>query len=356
MNNIAGIKRHVIAPIVPLVLLALLIWLMCAPQIFQRGGMDLAITLDLVLVVPLIYVALIHKTKIPKTTVIPFIVVGVIIGSTLLPQSQQTYLSFFKTWGLPFVELAAVTLLIMKVRGAQKKYAELKTPESDFFTTLKNTCSEMLPQRVAHAFATEVGVFYYAFIDWKKRKLNAHEYSYHKESNTIVLLSVVLFIIAIETTAVHILLSKWNATATWILTILSLYTLVQFLGIAKSVLKRPIAIANKHLYLRYGVAKECTIAIDDIESVEVSTNDVELDKSTKTLALLSQLESHNVILKLKKENTFTGLYGIKSHFKTLLLSVDDVQRFAQTLREAMVNPELTMLDEKVANAIVSVKS
>ena len=40
----------------------------------------------------------------------------------------------------------------------------------------------------------------------------------------------------------------------------------------------------------------------------------EKEKLIKTLSPLGELESHNVIINLKRENTLIGLYGIKKNF------------------------------------------
>jgi len=354
MRNSISINRNLIVVSVIFSLFAAIIWLINSPFLFQINKIDLVIAIDLLVVIPLIYYVLIRKTKIPKTTVIPVIIIGFVIGTYMLPEKQQNYLSLFKTWVLPFVELAAIGIVIFKVRSARKKYNQLKTVNEDLFTTLKNTCSELFPQKIAMPFATEIGVFYYAFINWKKKELKPHEYTYHKDSGSIALMVALIFIIAVETGTVHLLLAKWNPITAWVLTILSIYSLIQFLGILKSMLKRPIAIANGKLHLRYGIAKETTINFNAIESIEISSKDIELNKETRKMAFLGGLESHNIILRLKKENTLTGLYGIQRTFKTLLLHVDKKTEFVDSLNAAIKNPELfNISDVQVDETIIS---
>ena len=53
---------------------------------------------------------------------------------------------------------------------------------------------------------------------------------------------VLIFSIAIETFAIHLLLLKWSETAAWILTGISIYTAIQVFGLAKSITQRPIVI------------------------------------------------------------------------------------------------------------------
>ena len=67
---------------------------------------------------------------------------------------------------------------------------------------------------------------------------------------------------------------------------------------------------------------EATIELKEINSIEISSKDIELNKETRKLSFLRELESHNVVIRLKNENTLIGLYGIKKKFKVLALYVD----------------------------------
>jgi len=306
-------------------------------QLFINNSNNLAteITFDLLLTVPFIYFLLIRKTNIPKTTVVPFLILGIVISSIILPSENQYYLNLFKTWVLPIVEISILSFVIYNVRKGIKHYNLNKTESFDFYTTLKNTCYEILPKGFVIPVVTEIAVFYYGFIYWKKRDLKENEFSYHKESGTIALMIVIIFLVAIETAVIRILLAKWSNTAAWILTFLSIYTGIQIFGFLKSMFKRPISIENNKLFLRYGVMNEATINIEDIESIEVSSKDVELNKETRNLSFLGELESHNLIIRLKKENTLIGLYGMKRKFKNLTFHVDDKIKFKDLVINAL---------------------
>lgn len=306
-------------------------------SLFQMNPDKLAIgiTFDLLLIVPFIYFLLIRKTKIPKTTVLPFLILGIVICSIILPQENQHYLSLFKTWILPVIELSVLSYVIYNVRKGIKFYKQKKEHSFDFFTTLKNTCYEILPKNVVIPVVTEIAVFYYGFIYWKKRELKENEFSYHKDSGTITLLVAIIFIVAIETVVLHILLVKWSNLAAWILTCLSIYSGIQIFGFLKSMLKRPISIENDKLFLRYGIMNEATIDLANVASIEVSSKDIEINKETRKLSFLGELEIHNIIIRLKEENTLTGLYGIKREFKNLAFYIDDKIEFKNRINNAL---------------------
>ncbi|WP_072403811.1 hypothetical protein [Flaviramulus basaltis] len=336
MNKTINIQKNLIIFGIPLLIL-ILMFLITKSSLFQMNPDYLAIgiTFDLLLTVPFIYFLLIRKTNIPKTTVVPFIILGVVLCSIILPSENQQYLNLFKTWILPIIELSVLSYVIYNVRKGIKSYKQKKDLSFDFFTTLKNTCYEILPKNVVIPVVTETAVFYYGFIYWKKRELKENEFSYHKDSGTITLLIAIIFIIAIETVVLHILLTKWSSLAAWILTFLSIYSGIQIFGFVKSMFKRPISIENNKLFLRYGIMNETTIELKKIDNIEISSKDIELNKETRKLSFLGDLESHNIIIHLKEENELIGLYGIKRGYKNLALYVDNKVEFKNRINNAL---------------------
>ncbi|EDP70331.1 hypothetical protein FBALC1_06228 [Flavobacteriales bacterium ALC-1] len=337
MNKTLNIQKSLIIFGIPLLLIVAMVVLTNSPFFTTNSHkLSLAITIDLLLTTPFVYFLLIRKTSIPKTTIVPFIILGVVVSSFILPAENQYYLSLFKTWVLPVIELSILSFVIYNIIKARKRYKQNKTKvTTDFFTTLKSTCYEILPKAAVIPVVTEIAVFYYGFIYWKKKKLKSNEFSYHKDSGTIGLLIAIIFLIAIETVTFHILLAKWNTIAAWILTGISIYSGLQIFGYVKSMYKRPIYIENDILYLRYGIMNETTIPFDNIESVELSTKDIESNTETRKLSLLGDLEPHNIVIKLKKENTLTGLYGIKRTYRVLALHVDKKEAFKNLIENTI---------------------
>lgn len=335
MNRTLLLNRNLLNFGIPLGLLGILILLMKSPLLYGNDALNFAITADLLLTVPLVYFLLIRKSEIPKTTVIPVMVIGLLIGSYFLPNENQTYLELFKSWALPVIEFSILIFVIIKVRKTIKTYKKLKNVSPDFYDTLKNVCTEILPKKLVLPFATEVAVFYYGFINWKKRTINSNEFTYHKKSGTPSLLGGFIMVIGIETIALHFLLAKWSLVFAWILTGLSLYTAIQVLGFAKALSKRPISIEDDKLTLRYGIMNETRIPYFDIEAVVLSKKELKKDKLIKTLSPLGELESHNVIISLKRENTLIGLYGIKRKYRTIGLHIDEPNNFKEKLENAL---------------------
>ncbi|MEP5612792.1 MAG: hypothetical protein ABJP45_11110 [Cyclobacteriaceae bacterium] len=294
-----------------------------------------ALTFDLVITVPIVYFLMIRKKTIPKITIVPFFIAGVIISSIVLPSDNREFLNVVKQWFLPAVELTVLTVIFLKVRRTIVAYKKEQRHDHDFFTTLKSATKAVLPANVHYIFATEIAVFYYSLFAWKKRKFASNEFTYHKGNGVPAVLAVFIFLILIETFAVHLLLQEWSSIAAWILTILSIYTGFQVLAILKSISRRPISVEESSLSLKYGIVSETVIPLDQIKSVEVSSKSLEFSGTIRHLSPLKEIDSHNVIIELKNQVKMIGFYGIKRQVATLAFHVDEKEKFFDLLQSKL---------------------
>ena len=74
-----------------------------------------AITVDLLLIVPLIYFLIIRRRGIPKITVLTVFILGIVLLTYFLPKENQLFLNNVKTYVLPFLELGIFGVVIYKV-------------------------------------------------------------------------------------------------------------------------------------------------------------------------------------------------------------------------------------------------
>ncbi len=346
MTNTTLFNRNLVRFGIPILLLITLITFVKSFY-FQAdsNALTLGITLDLLLTIPFIYFLLIRKTSIPKTTIVPMMILGLLIGMYILPENNQHYLQFFKTWFLPIIEISIVTFISIKVRKVILLHRSQKDTSLDFFTALKKSCAEILPKPLVIPFVTEISVFYYGFIYWKRRKLAENEFSYHKESGSVALLFVLILLIGIEITPIHHLLAKWNTIAAWVLTILSIYSGFQVFGYAKSLMKRPIEVTNDKLLLRYGIMHEAEIPLNEIKEIKLSKKSFTKEDNILRFALIGELESHNVIIETHNEQILYGLFGIKKPFTKLALHLDSASEF-KTAVDAVIHTQKDALLEK----------
>ncbi|QHI38476.1 hypothetical protein IMCC3317_38690 [Kordia antarctica] len=345
MNITQLFNRNFVRFGIPALLFSILIIYVKSPY-FQANTdiLTLGISLDLLVTIPIIYFLLIRKTTIPKTTIVPMMIVGLLIGIFVLPETNHQYLNFFKTWFLPIIEISVVTFVIVKMRKAILFHKSQENSTLDFFTTLKKTCAEILPKPIVIPFATEIAVFYYGFFNWKRRKLAENEFSYHKESGSITLFYMFIMLIAIETVPIHFLLAMWNPIVAWILTILSIYSGFQIFGFVRSMTKRPIEVTKDTLLLRYGIMHEAEIPLSEIKEIKLYKKSFTEEDNSMRFSLLGEMESHNILIEIHNEQTLHGLFGIKKQFTKLALHVDKDVAF-----KTYVDTALNLQKETKAN-------
>ncbi len=319
----------------PLAIILTMVWLVKSP-LFESNANQLApaVTIDLLLTLPLVYFLIIRKKSIPKTTTVLVLGIGVLIASLILPKHDQWLLNYAKIWLLPLVELLVITYVFFTIRKSVRafKSSQNNATSFDFHTNLKEALSKIIPVKAIPFVAMEISVFYYGFIRWKKLTLNQLEFSYHRESGTKAALLILILIIGVETFAFHILLINSAQVLAWILTGLSIYSGFQIYGIYKSLNRRPIRIETDKIHLRYGIIAEAEIDMGNIKSIQPQKGEINKESGTISFSPFGNLEGHNVLFELERPIMVSGLYGVKRHTNYLALFVDNPKDFISAVQ------------------------
>lgn len=320
---------------IPLLVMGAMILLVQSSLFLSNPSyLSIGITIDLVLTVPFLYLLLIRKRDIPKTTVVPLLIVGIVVASFILPKENQFLLSQIKYWVLPIVEIGVLGFTFFKIRQSIQLYKKEKSQSVDFFTALKQFAPQIVPKKISPFFVSEIAVIYYGFFAWKTKEFKENEFSYHLKSGSTALFMAFIFIILIETVAIHLLLHAYYPIVAWILLFLSLYTVIQVFGIMRSLRHRPIIVAEDALKLRYGMFGETTIPFDQIEKVEILRRSLkDNEKEIIRLSLLKDFEKPNILLQVKEERTVEKLYGLKENYKTIAFYLDEKEAFLEMLQQ-----------------------
>ncbi|EAY28560.1 hypothetical protein [Microscilla marina] len=313
--------------------LAVALVLSNTPWLALHQTLATGITYDLVLIAPFIYFLLIRQSPIPTTTVVPFFGLMLLLATYMLPVHQQQHLQMIKHFVLPVVELVVLGVVVYKIRKVSKRYKQNVATSYDFFTALKEALTILFPPRASEIIAVEFGVIYYGFIAWKKRPLKSNEFSYHRKSGTVLLLGVFVFMLIVETFILHILLEQWSLVAAWILTGLGIYSLLQLIGFARSLSKRPTVICPDELRLHYGILSETTIALAEIAAVQTlpQTHKITYNDEARSLSPLGEMEKPNVMIRLRTQGELVTLYGFRRSYRTLYLHLDTPQEFTNQI-------------------------
>lgn len=298
---------------------------------FQAAPEDLslAILFDLIITLPILYFLFIRKTKVPNFTLLYVFIFGIISASFIIPSEHQSLLEQIKKIAIPLIEIGIISLVIYRIRAISKSFKKNKSADNDFFDNLLIACNDIFPKPISTFLATEIAVFYYLFTKNSDTPEIPYTYSYAKKSGIKTTIIVLLFLIIIETFVMHILLAKWNMTAAWIITGLSVYATIQMCSILRSLDKRPIILnhRSKTLALRYGFACHSSIPFNTIERIEKSSKTPSKNDEFKSLSAFDILDTHNTILYLKEPRILSKIYGIEKKYKSIGIFLDDPESF-----------------------------
>ncbi len=295
----------------------------------------LGIALDLTLTLPVAFYLLIARPKSWRIiTVAPVAVVGFLIAHTLLPADQRDALKVIE-WILIPVELLLVTIVFLKIRrvlGAARGVAK-----TDPVQLMQDAAHEVLPSNfAAAALATELAVFHYTFFSWRGGK-HIPEHSIpigiHQRGNHGAIL-VVLFMVAIaEGLAAHFLLGLWSGVAAWIMTGLGVYGVLWLIADYRATILRPVLIDGQQLRLRAGLRFRGVIEQTQIESH--CSQRPETGNSFVSFTLLTE-PTHWI--KLRKEASFEGPYGIRKKALYVGLTPDEPQLLEDFMERDCTSP------------------
>lgn len=308
------------------------------------NALAFGITADLTLTAPLCYFFLIRNRAIPKTSVVPVFILGILLATWSLPLERQYYLDLIKMWLLPIVEFGVVGFIGYKVYQAKKMYRT--HPNSDFYTQVLQVTKELFPRKISHLMATELSVPYYCFWTWKMPELKGHQFSYHKRSGSAALLWGFIMAIMVETVVLHLLLGLWSVLVAWVATILSLYACLQVIALIKSMARRPIELNETELWLKYGTFGDAKITWPNIKSIQFYGFNNE-DKDASRLSVLGEMERPNILIELYRKTRITTAFGIQKEIEKILFFVDEKDAFIEQVEERISGVSLAIVQQSI---------
>jgi hypothetical protein len=296
------------------------------PQIFALG-----VTADITTVIPLLfYFFVIRKYKLSPVLIVPVFILCVILASIIIPVSHQYYLDFIKQ-GLILCELLLVSYGAIKISRVVKAYKNISLTEPDFIERFHKALNKVFGKSIAVSIAaSEIAMIYYSLSVWKTKPEASGKssyFTYHRKSSYIQLWAVILFVLILETFAIHALVSDWNVVLSRIFLGLSIYTLLFLVADIRAAIKRPIIITTSKLYLRTGIRWRAIVSLHNIESIQ-NYKDKLNDRTIINAALSPET---NLLITFKNPVTFQGIYGISKRTKMVSLFVDDIDKFKQLL-------------------------
>lgn len=334
MTRTSTFSFRLLALGLPLLIVAFTCYLSQSVDWMIHPQMSLAITLDLLLTIPLIYLLLAHKAKLPKFSAISFLILGIILANVLLPADQQQWLKLAEFALVP-IEIGVFTFILLKVRKIIVAFRKERKAQKDFLDLLLQVCKETLGDNIyANLITYEISFFYYGLIRWKPfESAEGNNFTYHKKSGISSMYIAMLLLFFAEAATVHLLIMKYSVFWANIVTGLTIYTIFQLLAHLKAIHLRPIQLLADRIIIRHGLAGDVEIPLQQIKSIEINRRIPKDRPMLKKLA--GDLQPHNVVIELQTVAKLRSLYGIQQSFQTLCLFVDEKDTFVAQVKASL---------------------
>ncbi len=295
--------------------------------------LSLAVTLDLTLLLPGLYLLAIRRTRIPKLTVLPVLILCLLVASAILPDDRHRYLSLVELALIPLELLVAVVVvrrasrIVRGVRGREE--------EGDFVEALRRVArQEIGANRVADILTTEFAMFYYLVTGWRGQpEVVPGQIAFpgNRQSGYPVFASVIAMVMLVETIGVHFIVQIWSDVAAWTLTSLGLYGFVFLFGDLHAIRLRSTVVAADRVRFRLGLRWTVDVPRSEIERVqEAVALPPGLPKRERPLRLIP-LGEPNLRVVLRRPHEAVGLYGVRRAVSAIDVIVDDPDGLRQAL-------------------------
>ena len=302
------------------------------PRVERPDVLATAVTLDLTVIVPLLYYGLlVRRNRWPLITVAPVFLLSLLAASFVVPADHQGLLQALKYLAAP-AELLLLGYLGLTVARTARRF---QAASGDVLERLRESLRDVLHAPwAADMLAFEIGWLYYALFSWRTRPTDATKhfaFSYHKKNGYGAILAGILVAMLIEVIALHALIWMWNPGLAWVVTALSLYGMLWLLGDWRAVCLRPILVEKDALIVRIGLRWTVQVpfaAIAWVRPVEAKP----LSRKTSGYLNAILLGTPQYLISLNHPIVAHGLYGMRRTITTLGLAVDDPSSFEAALK------------------------
>lgn len=300
---------------------------------FARNSdlLSVALVLDLCIMVPLAYAWLVVRPGLARPrTLLPVAGLCALVARLLLPASANSLMVGVRFLTAP-AELMLVGYVVVRLyRQRQERRARLAAGESagDLLEAMDDALGSLgAAGRVA---AYEFAVLGYALGFGRGAGVRPGEHAVDARGWG-ALLTALSMAAAAEMGVVHLLVMRWSPGAAWVITALSLYSVLWLVGDWRALGARAPALTGGTLHLRVGLRWRGEIPLDHIAVAERATwRDSSAEEVLNTLKPLQP----NVVVRLRRTVRVRGPFGLMRSAHTLGLRLAEPDRFLEAVREA----------------------
>ena len=290
-----------------------------------------AITMDLVVGIPLLYYLLLVRRKfLPPSSIVPICILTLLAIRVILPAYEQSFLGFSE-FLIPAIELSAAVFLFFKLRHVIRDVRSARINCLYFIDALRIGLRKSLrSDLVAAILAAEVSMLYLVFMGWFARfrtsRRDVSVYSYHRK--TSYLLWALVALVVVETGGMHLVIGIWTQTGAWVFTAISAYTILWLVGHFHAARLQPVIVDDRCIHLRTGLIWRTQMPLSNIAEVRKRMRgDSELDGYVN----VAMIGSPDIVVVLKEAVEIEGLFARRREAKLVGIGVDEPKELLKDL-------------------------
>ena len=297
------------------------------PIFSQRSLLPVGVTLDLVVVLPVLFYFLVARPyRLALTSMGAAVGAGLGLAYWILPLAQQAPLRALHL--LPaLLELLTLVVAATKFRRMQQAYRAAHAQDPRFAPSLRAAIGAL--GATGTFMLAELDLLRYAVLGWwatPETAASGQSFTNYRESGFTAFAVTVALVLAVETTVVHLLVDHWSPrVANWVL-FFEVYAVVTCIAHLHAVRLRPAQLSAGVLVLRVGCMWEVTVPLSNLLAVEVLRTAPARRADTLNLTPLL-FTTPNLLLTFAEPVAVAGPYGTRRTARRLAVYLDEPQPF-----------------------------
>lgn len=291
---------------------------------------------DLLLVVPLAYLALFYREGQRAWIKAGMLALaGITVAGWIVPaasQHQLVMLRALRNVSALFVIAGEIALAVVLARLVLRLLRERADPEAAVDRALRDRFGDVPLVRV---LAFEVRLWFWALFGSAGRGFvfaGDRHFGTHAKDGHALNQQGFLLLVGAEIPILHVVLALfWGHAAAWVVTALSSWGWIFLFAEHRATLRRPVSLSHDALFVRYGLRAELVVPLRQIESV--SPHAVPVPRRQVGSLRYCDAGTPNVHIELSPPLQVPGLFGAAKPVERLYLGIDEPQRFIAAMVE-----------------------
>lgn len=331
MSAALNLKTLGMPAIVIAIVFAVASGLMLSPAGMRDPALARAALADLLITGPVLFLIFAYVRQLPLILVVPVANIGLELAMLTAPVDLHLWIhrAIWVSYPLMAVVIArAAALGIRQLRLAYPAVAGIPDPRDRMGALLERSFGAAPSTAM---MASDLSFLRYAI--WPPRIVHhgPGRFSGHLRSGLVPLLWAMVAIIVLETMVLHILVHLAAPVLAWILTALSLYSLMSLIGHIRALPRRYSTLEDRGVTLRAGLFGQCHIPYCQIAEVTPIAMGSRIPDGSVQLGLLGSMEPHNILLQLHHPARILLTHGITREAHHIVMHVDDPKGFADAV-------------------------